>query len=167
MIHCYKNTCDALFRCSWSLTRATSCQTIFPSSSPGCFHPSTSPRSSCSSSSPGFFLQSTSLRSSCSSSPGCFHQSTSLRSSCSSCTSSRSSCSRSHYPRTAFWIRTAKNQYRKLETNIPRKDLRGHSPIFHNHVSVSDIYIPTVDLPMLLEEICGLILGIYKSLTDT
>jgi hypothetical protein len=136
MIHCYKNTCDALFRCSWSLTRATSCQTIFLSSSPGCSHPSTSPRSSCSSS------------------PGCFHPSTSPRSSCSSCTSSRSSCSRSQYHCKAFWIRTAKNQCRKLETNIPRKELRGHGPIFHIYVFVSDLYIPTVDLPMLLQEIC-------------
>ncbi len=28
-------------------------------------------------------------------------------------------------------------------------------------------FIPTVDLPILLQEICGQILGIYKSLTDT
>ncbi len=27
--------------------------------------------------------------------------------------------------------------------------------------------IPTMELPFLLEEICGPILGIYKSLTDT
>jgi hypothetical protein len=32
---------------------------------------------------------------------------------------------------------------------------------------VSDLYIPTIDLPILLQEICGPILGIYKSLTDT
>ncbi len=32
---------------------------------------------------------------------------------------------------------------------------------------MSDLYIPTVDLTILLQEICGLILGIYKSLTDT
>ncbi len=38
-----------------------------------------------------------------------------------SCTSSRSSCSRSHFSLKAFWIRTAKNQCRKLVTNIPRK----------------------------------------------
>jgi hypothetical protein len=30
-----------------------------------------------------------------------------------------------------------------------------------------DLYIPTIDLPNLLQEICGPILGIYKSLTDT
>jgi hypothetical protein len=49
---------------------------------------------------------------------------------------------------------TAKNQYRnKFETDIPRKELRGHSPIFHIHVSVSDLYIPTADLPILQQEI--------------
>jgi hypothetical protein len=37
------------------------------------------------------------------------------------------------------------------------------SPNFHIHVSVSDLYIPTMDL----QEMCGPILGIYKSLTDT
>jgi hypothetical protein len=34
-------------------------------------------------------------------------------------------------------------------------------------VPVSDLYIPTIDLPILLQEICGPIMGIYKSLTDT
>jgi hypothetical protein len=50
---------------------------------------------------------------------------------------------------------------------FPVKELRGHSPNFHIHVSVSDLYIPTINLPILLQEICELILGIYKSLTDT
>jgi hypothetical protein len=31
-------------------------------------------------------------------------------------------------------------------------------------VSVSDLYIPRIDLTILLQEICGPILGIYKSL---
>jgi hypothetical protein len=48
-----------------------------------------------------------------------------------------------------------------------RKELRGHSPTFHIHVSVSDLYIPTMDLPILLRVICGPILGTYKSRTDT
>jgi hypothetical protein len=40
---------------------------------------------------------------------------------------------------------TAKNQYRKLKTNIPRKEIvRSHSPNFHIHVSVSNFYIPTI-----------------------
>jgi hypothetical protein len=46
-------------------------------------------------------------------------------------------------------------------------ELRGHSPNFHIHVSVRDLFNPTIDLPILLQEICGPILGIYKSLTDT
>jgi hypothetical protein len=49
---------------------------------------------------------------------------------------------------------------------FPEKELRSHSPNFHTHVSVSDLYIPTIDLPILLQEKCGPILGIYKSVTD-
>ncbi len=47
------------------------------------------------------------------------------------------------------------------------KELRSHSPNFHIHVSERYLYIPTIDLPILLQEICGPILGIYtrKSLT--
>jgi hypothetical protein len=52
---------------------------------------------------------------------------------------------------------------------IPRKGIarHGHNPNFYIHVSVSDLYIPTNDLPILLQEICRPILGIYKSLTHT
>ncbi len=50
---------------------------------------------------------------------------------------------------------------------FPEKELRGHSPNVNIHVPVSDLYIPTIDLPILLQKICGPILGIYKSLTDT
>jgi hypothetical protein len=32
---------------------------------------------------------------------------------------------------------------------------------------MGDLYISRISLPILLQEICGLILGIYKSLTDT
>ncbi len=35
---------------------------------------------------------------------------------------------------------------------FPEKKLCGHSPIFHMHVSVSDFYISTIDLPILLQE---------------
>jgi hypothetical protein len=31
---------------------------------------------------------------------------------------------------------------------FPEKELPGHSPNFHIHVSVSDLYIPTIDLPI-------------------
>jgi hypothetical protein len=44
---------------------------------------------------------------------------------------------------------------------FPEKEYRGLSPNFHFHVSVSELYIPTMGLPVLLEEICRLILGIY------
>ncbi len=54
-----------------------------------------------------------------------------------------------------------------LKQIFKKKELRGHSPNFYIHVSVSHLYIPTIDLPILLQEICGPILGIYKSLTDT
>jgi hypothetical protein len=47
---------------------------------------------------------------------------------------------------------TAKTQYRKFETNILGKELRGLSPNFHIHVSVSDLYIPRIGLPILLQE---------------
>ncbi len=50
---------------------------------------------------------------------------------------------------------------------FPEKEYRGLSPNFHIHVSVRELYIPTIGLPVLLEEICRLILGIYKSLKDT
>jgi hypothetical protein len=41
---------------------------------------------------------------------------------------------------------------------FPGKELRRHSPNYHINVSV-------IDLSVLLQEICGTILGIYKSLT--
>jgi hypothetical protein len=50
---------------------------------------------------------------------------------------------------------------------IPEKEYWGLSPNFHIHVFVSELYILMMELPFLLEEICGPILGIYKSLTDT
>jgi hypothetical protein len=43
-----------------------------------------------------------------------------------------------------------------LKQILPEKELRGHSPNFHIHASVSDLYIPTIDLPILLQEIFGL-----------
>ncbi len=49
---------------------------------------------------------------------------------------------------------------------FPEKEYLGLSPNFHIHVSVSDLYIPTIGLPILLEEICRPILGLYKSLTE-
>jgi hypothetical protein len=54
-----------------------------------------------------------------------------------------------------------------LKQIFPETEYQGLSPNFHIHVSLSELYIPTMGLPFLLEEICGPILGIYKSLTDT
>jgi hypothetical protein len=36
---------------------------------------------------------------------------------------------------------------------FPEKELRSLSPNFHIHVSVGDLYIPTIGLPILLQEI--------------
>ncbi len=41
-----------------------------------------------------------------------------------------------------------------LKQLFPEKEYRGLSPNFHIHVSVSELYISTVGLPFLLEEIC-------------
>ncbi len=35
---------------------------------------------------------------------------------------------------------------------FPEKELRGNSPNFHIHVYVSDLYNPTIGLPILLQE---------------
>ncbi len=51
------------------------------------------------------------------------------------------------FKKVSMVIRTAKNQYTtNLKKLFPGKELRGHSPNFHIHVSVSDLYIPTMDL---------------------
>jgi hypothetical protein len=67
--------------------------------------------------------------------------------------------------------RTAKKQQRKFEKIFPEKELRGHIPNFHIHVSASDLYMPTVDLPILLQENmwadAGNTVYIRKLLTDT
>jgi hypothetical protein len=34
---------------------------------------------------------------------------------------------------------------------FPEKELRGHDPNFHIHVSIGDLYIPTLGLPILLQ----------------
>ncbi len=48
-----------------------------------------------------------------------------------------------------------------LKQIFPEKEYRGLSPNFYIHASVSDLYIPTIDLPILLEEICRPILGLH------
>jgi hypothetical protein len=54
-----------------------------------------------------------------------------------------------------------------LKQIFPEKEYHDLSPNFHIHASVSDLYIPPIDLPILLEEIYRPFLGLYKSLTDT
>ncbi len=46
---------------------------------------------------------------------------------------------------------TAKTAYRNSK-QIPRNEMRGLSPNSYIHVSVSDLYIPTVGLPILLQQ---------------
>jgi hypothetical protein len=65
------------------------------------------------------------------------------------------------------WTALQRQNAENLKQIFPEKEYRGLSPNFHIHVSVSELYIPTMGLPVLLEEICRLILGIYKSLKDT
>jgi hypothetical protein len=63
---------------------------------------------------------------------------------------------------------TLQRQNTEISKQIfPEKEYRGLSPNVHIHASVSDLYIPTISLPILLEELCRSILGLYKSLTDT
>jgi hypothetical protein len=63
---------------------------------------------------------------------------------------------------------TLQRQNTEISKQIfPEKEYRGLSPNFPIHASVSDLYIPTIGLPILLEEICIPILGLYKSLSVT
>jgi hypothetical protein len=64
------------------------------------------------------------------------------------------------------WPTLQRKNAENLKQIFPEKEYRGLSPNFHIHVSVSELYIPTMGLPFLLEEICGPILGMYKSLED-
>jgi hypothetical protein len=62
---------------------------------------------------------------------------------------------------------TAKTKCRKFETNIPRKGISGPQSQFpHSCVCERNIYSHDGSA-FLLEEICGPILGLYKSITDT
>jgi hypothetical protein len=56
---------------------------------------------------------------------------------------------------------TAKTKYQNFETNIPRKGISGYQSQFP-HSCVCECYIPMISLPILLEEICRPILGLYK-----
>jgi hypothetical protein len=47
-----------------------------------------------------------------------------------------------------------KQNAENLKQIFTEKEYRGLSPNFHIHVSVSELYIPTMGLPVLLEEVC-------------
>ncbi len=81
-------------------------------------------------------------------------------------------------------VQFIKNNYRKIWSReyrtgktaktenskqiFPEKELRGLSPHFNVHVSVSNLYIPTISVCLFCRrKICGPIPGKYKSLTDT
>ncbi len=67
-----------------------------------------------------------------------------------------------------YALHTLQRQNTAISKQIfPEKEYWGLSPNFRIHVTVNDLYIPTIGLPILLEEICRSILGLYKSLTDT
>jgi hypothetical protein len=67
-----------------------------------------------------------------------------------------------------YILPTLQRQNTEISKQIfPEKEYRGLSPNFHIHAPVIDLYIPKIGLPILLEEICRPILGLYKSLTYT
>jgi hypothetical protein len=47
---------------------------------------------------------------------------------------------------------TAKINTENWKQIFPEKEFCGHSPKYHIHVSVSDLYIPTIDLPFLVQK---------------
>jgi hypothetical protein len=48
---------------------------------------------------------------------------------------------------------TLQRHYTENSKHIfPEKELRGLTPHFYIHVSASDLYIPTIGLPFLLQE---------------
>ncbi len=60
------------------------------------------------------------------------------------------------------WILHCKEPLPQNSKQIfPEKDLRGHCPNFHIYVTVSDLYIPAIDMPILLQEVFGPIRVIY------
>jgi hypothetical protein len=67
-----------------------------------------------------------------------------------------------------IYIRTSASPctlHRKFEANIPRNETAWHCSQFLYSCAMSDWYIPTIGLPILLYCLRGLIVGIYKLLT--
>jgi hypothetical protein len=55
----------------------------------------------------------------------------------------------------------------EIKLLFPKQNYNVLSPNSYTHISMGDLYIFRISLPILLQEICGPILGIYKSLTVT
>jgi hypothetical protein len=68
-----------------------------------------------------------------------------------------------------YWVHCKDSTYAKNSKQIiPEIKLHCLIPSSYIHASVSDVYIPTIGLPILLQKnIGGPIVGIYKSLTET
>ncbi len=49
---------------------------------------------------------------------------------------------------------------------FPNQNYNILSPSSHTYISERDLYISKINLPILLQEICGPLLGVYKSLTQ-
>ncbi len=65
-------------------------------------------------------------------------------------------------------VQFAKTQYRKFETNIPRKELHSTVPIpTLIFLWAIYMYIPLICRPILLQENMWTNVGIYRSLTET
>ena len=56
----------------------------------------------------------------------------------------------------ALWRTNTKNS----KQIFPEKEFRGHNRTFHSHVSVRYLYITTINLPILPQEICEPILEV-------
>jgi hypothetical protein len=56
------------------------------------------------------------------------------------------------FPSPLIYKQLQRTNTENLKQIFPEKKLRGHSPNFHIHVSVSDLYIPMIDLPILLQK---------------
>jgi hypothetical protein len=52
----------------------------------------------------------------------------------------------------ASWAALQRHNTENSKQLFPEKELRGLSPNFHIHVSVSDLYIPRIGLLILLQE---------------
>ena len=64
-------------------------------------------------------------------------------------------------------LQGALQRHKNSKQIFPEKEMRGPSPHFHIHVPVCNLYIPTIGLPILLQENMRTDLGIIIILTGT